>query len=180
MKDNIYNILLDKYEEWLDIGRTYLYENIKMFTKKSPYMTTKEWVYTRDDIYSELFLMLDKICSSNKDRANKCTSLWYRCHRTAGSLNKIINVNSDIHSDEILSILPGEWIEEPDWMFEYVLKLNKVLNDKQLKILDLLKKWYTYTYICKHMKLGFYQAKRLAERAKELVKEFLDSMETQC
>lgn len=82
MNKNIYEKILDLYEENMDNGRAFLYENMELLMRKNPLLRHKNYTFTKDDILSESFLIADNIIL-RKDVTDekKISKLWYLFNR---------------------------------------------------------------------------------------------------
>lgn len=171
-----YDTIIDLYEQSKDIGREYLYNAVPKLAKQSPYHKLIWQVYTIDDIHSEMFLFLDWILTSDRERKSKFYYLWNVFHRMPNSLNKILKLNKESYWDDIVNEVTYE-VADPEWLLLYIMDLHWVFSPLEKNIFLMLSEWKGPTMISKDLWMYYYKARELCEIVVEKTKDFISKMD---
>lgn len=173
---SMYDKILDLYSTNLDDARVYLYTNIPKLAKQSPYHKMLGQFYTTDDIHSEMFMFLDWILTSDRERKSKFYYLWNVFHRMPNSLNKTLRLNREIYWDDIINEATCE-VDDPDWLLEYVMDLHNVFTPLEKEIFKMLSGGKGPTIISKELWMYYYKARDLCDIVIQKTKEFISNMD---
>ena len=173
---SMYDTILDLYSKDLDKARIYLYTNIPKLAKQSPYHKMLGQVYTTDDIHSEMFLFLDWILTSDRERKSKFYYLRNVFHRMPNSLNKTLRLNRENYWDEIVNEATCE-IDDPDGLLEYVMDLHSIFTPLEKQIFKMLSGWKGPTIISKELWMYYYKARDLCDIVIQKTKDFISNMD---
>ena len=171
-----YDTIIDLYDMNLVEGRKYLYNAIPKLAKQSPYHKMLGQVYTADDIHSEMFLFLDWILTSDRERKSKFYYLWNTFHRMPNSLNKILKLNRETYWDDLINEFTYE-IADPEWLLEYIMDLHWVFSPLEKNIFNMLHKWLWPTSISRELGMYYYKARELCEIVVAKTKNFISNMD---
>ena len=173
---SMYDKILDLYDTNLDDARVYLYTNIPKLAKQSPYHKMLGQFYTTDDIHSEMFMFLDWILTSDRERKSKFYYLWNVFHRMPNSLNKTLRLNKEVYWDDIINETTCE-VDDPDWLLEYVMDLHSVFTPLEKEIFKMLSSGKGPTIISKELWMYYYKARDLCDIVIQKTKEFISNMD---
>jgi len=171
-----YDKIIDLYEEDINKWREYLYNIVPKLAKQSPYHKMVWQVYTTDDIHSEMFLFLDWILTSDRERKSKFYYLWNTFHRMPNSLNKVLKLNKESYWDDIINDVTYE-VNDPEWLLEYIMDLHWVFSPLEKNIFNLLRNWKWPTSISKELGMYYYKARELCEIVESKTKNFISNMD---
>lgn len=141
----VFDDILDKYDEGVDIWREYLYSIMDSITASSKCRAMLPPVTTKDDFLSETFLTLDKIILSDKPR-NKKISNMFAITRLMwvwqfGKLRKdasIVKPLDDIPERESDCYYGSDTISDRDIIYYSMMK-NWLISQREYEI-----SWYAY------------------------------------
>lgn len=173
---SMYDTILDLYSKDLDKARIYLYTNIPKLAKQSPYHKMLGQVYTTDDIHSEMFMFLDWILTSDRERKSKFYYLRNVFHRMPNSLNKTLRLNRENYWDEVVNEATCE-IDDPDGLLEYVMDLHSIFTPLEKQIFKMLSGWKGPTIISKELWMYYYKARDLCDIVIQKTKDFISNMD---
>ena len=112
--------------------------------RHNPLLRWKYLVCTKDDIYSEAFMIADKIILRDDIPDDKKTmKLWYLFHRAKGKLKNIVSKYwwDIIQLDDVIEDNTERYENIVDDTLEYFLVKNHILTSIESKIIEYLKQW---------------------------------------
>lgn len=176
MPENIYEKVLGLYKKNLDEGRIFLYDNMKLLMRKNPLLRHKNYTYTKDDIFSEAFLIGDAILL-RKDIPDekKISKLWYLFNRWGWALyNKLNQYGAESYTiDDIRD--SEHWSYDMDIdMLQYVLVVNNIISPLEAKVLQYLSENRGKYEIARLMKTTYYNVRDIVDAIGEKIKRFLE------
>lgn len=172
----MYDKILELYSTNLEEGRILLYQQIPKLAIHSPYFKITWAYFTKDDIHSEMFMFLDWILTSDRERKSKFYYIWNVFHRMPNSLNKVLKFPKEYYWYEVINESTYE-IDDVEWILEYVMDIHEVLTPTEKKIFSLLKGWLWPTVIGKRLWIPFYKARDLCSIVVNKTKQFLNLMD---
>lgn len=175
MNKNIYEKILGLYEENMDNGRTFLYENMELLMRKNPLLRHKNYTFTKDDILSESFLIADGIIL-RKDITDekKISKLWYLFNRWGWALyNKLNQFGMETYTiDDIRDSDNRSYDMDVD-MLQYILVRNNIITPLEAKILQYLWEGRWKYEIARLMKTTYYNIRDIVDSIALKIKKFI-------
>lgn len=171
-----YDTILDLYSKDLNKAREFLYLSIPKLARQSPYHKMMGQVYTTDDIHSEMFMFLDWILTSNRERKSKFYYLWNVFHRMPNSLNKTLRLNRETYWEDVVNELTYE-VDDPDGLLEYVMDLHKIFSPLEKEVFKYLSWGDWPTIISKKIWIQYYKTRELCDIVITKTKDFISKMD---
>lgn len=175
MNKNIYEKVLDLYQDNIDEWRTFLYNNMELLMRKNPLLRHKNYTFTKDDILSESFLIADSIVL-REDIANekKISKLWYLFNRWGWVLyNKLNQFGMETYTIDDIRDSDNRSYDMDIDMLQYVLVKNNIITPLEAKILLYLWEGRGKYEIARLMKTTYYNIRDIVEEIGFKIKKFI-------
>lgn len=175
-KRNTYELILDKYSEDLDTWRILLYESMGKLMRKNPLLRLKNNTYTKEDIWSEAFLIADDIIlREDIPEYKKIAKLWYLFNKGGWALyNKITQYSAESYSIEDINQTEDISAYMDDEILSWILIRNNVITPVEEKVLTYLKEWRWKYEIARLMKTTYYNIKSIIDWLTVKIERFLE------
>lgn len=178
-KKNIYEKIISLYNTNINEGRIFMYENIGLLLRKNPLLRVDFNTFTKDDIYSECFMIADKLMLRNDiDDKKKVSRLWFLFNKWWWPLYDLLNkYNMESYTMDDLKENSNFMCDiDDDDLFEYILVHNDVLSPIEVKVLQYMQQWRGRYEIARLLQTTYHNVKDIIDNMQTKIKEFLNKI----